>query len=469
MAPLLEMDAAELGGKLVGTSHYKYLKKGVLPAVARQIAALRIDGINVEQTAERVYPNGTLAGDIIGFTNSSGHGLQGLESSLDSKLSGTPGELTYERGGNGQAIPGGYRSGEAATDGQTVQLTIRDDVQWKAQDAITKAVKDTGADSAQIVVMRPNGELLAIADSSTIDPNAPGKGSAGALLSAVSDVFEPGSTGKVVTMSAALETGTVTATSQFQIPDTYAVGNQIFHDAETHGLLNLTTTGILAESSNVGTVQIGQKMSAQTQYDFMTKFGFGSKTGIEVPGESSGILHPVGEWDGRTRYNVLFGQGVAVTAVQAASVYATIANHGVRVTPHLIKAWTSADGTITGAAAATSTQVVSAQTAATVTTMLESVVDDGTGGAAAVDGYQVAGKTGTAQDISTGGTTASFIGFAPADDPQVVVAVILKNPKTSIYGGVVAAPVFAGVTSYALTALGVSPSGTAATLFPTTW
>jgi cell division protein FtsI (penicillin-binding protein 3) len=201
----------------------------------------------------------------------------------------------------------------------------------------------------------------------------------------------------------------------------------------------------------------------------MAKFGFGSTTGIEVPGESAGILHPVEDWDGRTRYNVLFGQGVAVTALQAASVYATIANDGVRVTPHLIKGWTSADGTSTAADDATSTQVVSAGTASTVTTMLESVVDDGTGGAAAVDGYRVAGKTGTAQDISTGGITASFIGFAPADDPQVVVAVILKNPTTSIYGGVVAAPVFSQVTSYALTALGAAPSGAAATLFPTTW
>lgn len=469
LAPLLGMDPAELGGKLVGTSAYKYLKKGVLPTDARQIAALRINGINVEQTAERVYPNGTLAGDIIGFTNSNGQGLQGLESALNSRLTGTSGTLTYERGGNGQAIPGGYRSGEAATDGSSVQLTIRDDVQWKAQDSIERAVKESGASSAEIVVMRPDGEVLAIADSSTIDPNKPGAGSDGALLSAVSDVFEPGSTGKVVTMAAALETGTVTPTSQFEVPSTYAIGAQVFHDSHDHALEHLTTTGVLAESSNVGTVQIGQKMSAQTQYDYMSKFGFGSSTGIEVPGESAGILHPVDQWDGRTRYNVLFGQGVSVTALQAASVYATIANGGVRVAPHLVKGWTAPDGTFTPSTTAASTQVVSPQTAATVTTMLESVVDDGTGGAAAVNGYRVAGKTGTAQDIATNGITASFIGFAPADNPQVVVAVVLKNPKTSIYGGVVAAPVFSEVTSYTLTVLGAAPSGAPATLFPTTW
>ncbi|MCL2454333.1 MAG: penicillin-binding protein 2 [Micrococcales bacterium] len=469
LAPLLDLDVAELGGALVGTRQYKYIAKGVEPRIARQIAQMRLSGVNVEQVSARVYPNGSLAGDIIGFTNSRGVGLQGLESSLNAELTGTPGTEVYERGGTGQAIPGGYRSGERAVDGRSVRLTIRADIQWKAEDAIAQAVEASGASGGQIVVMSRTGEILALADDDTVDPNAPGAGAAGALSSAVSDVFEPGSTGKVVTMAAALETGVVTPTTQFQVADTLTIGSQVFKDAHPHDVLRLTTTGILATSSNTGTVQVGQRMSAQTQYEYLRRFGFGSKTGIEMPGESAGILHDVARWDGRTRYNVLFGQGLAGTAVQAASVYATIANGGVRVPPRIIAGWIEPDGTWTPTPRPESFQVVSEQTANQVRTMLESVIDDGTGGAAAVPGYRIAGKTGTSQDLATGGVSASFIGFAPADDPQVIVAVVLHNPKTSIYGGVVAAPVFSDVTAYSLTALHAVPSGVPATLFPTSW
>jgi cell division protein FtsI (penicillin-binding protein 3) len=442
----------------------------VEPEVARQVADLHISGVFVEQVSARDYPNGSLAGDIIGFTDARSVGLQGLEHALDGELSGTPGTEVYERGGTGQAIPGGYRSGQRAVDGRSVRLTIRSDVQWKAEDAIAQATATSGASSGQIVVMVPStGEILALADDSTINPNAPGPDAGKALSSAVSDVFEPGSTGKVVTMAAALETGVVSPTTQFEVPDTYTVGSQTFIDSHPHEMQHLTTTGILAESSNTGTVMVGQRMSPQTEEEYLRKFGFGTATGIEMPGESPGIMHPAAEWDARTRYTVLFGQGLAVTAVQAASVYATIANGGVRVAPHLVAGWTEPDGTWTPVKAPVSTPVVSQQTADQLLTMLESVVDDGTGVLAAIEGYRIAGKTGTAQEMATGGITASFVGFAPADDPQVVVAVILHNPQTSIYGGDVAAPVFADVTAYALTALHAAPSGTPATLFPTAW
>ncbi|MCL2467539.1 MAG: penicillin-binding protein 2 [Micrococcales bacterium] len=470
LAPLLGTDSDELVAKLVGKAGYRYLAKGVEPKVAREIAQMRLSGINVELVSVRVYPNGALAGDIIGFTGSGSQGRQGLESSLDDQLRGTAGTQVYERGRTGQPIPGGYHSGQAAVDGRSLTLTIRADLQWKAEDAIAEAVAATGASSGQIVIMDPNtGEILALADDSTVDPNNPGPGAGGALSSAVSDVFEPGSTGKVVTMAAALETGAVTPTTQFTVPDTYSVGRQTFHDSHPHAVQHLTTAGVLAESSNTGTVQVGQRMSAQTEYEYLRKFGFGSRTGIEMPGESAGILHHVDDWDGRTRYNVLFGQGLAVTAVQAASVYATVANGGVRIAPHLIKGWTEPDGTWTPVAPPAPARVVSALTAAQLGTMLESVVDDGTGSSAAVPGYRVAGKTGTAQNLGTGGFTASFVGFAPADNPKIVVAVILHDPHTSIYGGVVAAPVFSDVTAYSLTALHAAPSGVEPTLYATTW
>ncbi|MBO9554077.1 MAG: penicillin-binding protein 2 [Cellulomonas sp.] len=472
LAPLLDMSAAELGGMLVGDRSFKYIRKNVLPDVARQIRALQLPGINVDKVAERVYPNGNLAGNVIGYVNSNGVGLAGLERSLDEKLQGTAGSETYESGIHGQAIPGGYSKDEPAKQGDSVQLTLRSDVQWKAQQALTAQVAATGADSGTIIVMdTKTGEIYALADSNTVDPNHPGDAK-GSLSSAVSDVFEPGSTGKVVTMAAILENHIATPTDQWQVPYTYSPdGKETFKDSHEHGVLNLTTTGVLAESSNTGTVMIGQNLPVQTRYDYLAKFGFGSKTGIEMPNESSGLLHPVEDWQRRDKFAVLFGQAVSVTAIQAVQVFATIANGGVRVQPHIIKGWTTADGTYTPSPAAPTTQVVSPETAKTVLTMMGSVVDDGTGSSAAIPGYQVAGKTGTAQNWVGGvqGITASFIGVAPADDPRIAVAVILHNPRSSIYGGTVAAPVFSDVAGYTLGDLGVAPSGATPQLFPTTW
>ncbi|AEE45742.1 penicillin-binding protein transpeptidase [Cellulomonas fimi ATCC 484] len=476
LAPLLGMSASELGGMLVGDRDFKYIAKNVLPEVARQIRALRLPGITVDKVAERVYPNGDLAGNIVGFVNSNGVGLEGLERSLDDRLTGSPGLETYERGRKGQPIPGGYSAGSPAQQGDSVQLTILSDLQFKAQEALEAAVASTGSEGGTVVVIDTRtGEVLALADSGSVDPNNPGESSGGSLASSVSDVFEPGSTGKVITMAAALDAGLVTPLTQFEVPYTYTTENgETFKDSHEHGLLRLTTTGVLAESSNTGTVMIGQQLPQQTRHDYLTRFGFGSRTGIELPGESPGILRSWETWDSwdrRSKFAVLFGQAVSVTAIQATQVFATIANGGVRVQPHIIKGWTSADGTYTPAPAPATTQVVSPQTAATVLSMMESVVDDGTGSGAAIPGYRVAGKTGTAQNWVNGrqGITASFIGVAPVDSPRIAVSVVLHNPKTSIYGGTVAAPVFSDVAGFALGELGVPPSGSAPQLFPTTW
>ena len=472
LAPLLDMNAAELGGMLVGERKFVYIRKGVLPQVAREIRKLGLNGVNVDRVAERVYPNSTLAGNVIGFVNSNGVGLAGLEATLDERLTGTAGSETYERGRKGQAIPGGYSEEVPATQGDSVQLTLLADVQWKAQSALDAQVAATGASSGSLIAMDvKSGEIYALADSGTVDPNNPGEAT-GSLSSAVSDVFEPGSTGKVITMAAILDNKIADPLSQWEVPYTYSPdGKETFKDSHEHGLLRLTTTGVLAESSNTGTVMIGQHLPVQTRYDYLAKFGFGTRTGIEMAGESKGILHPVDDWQRRDKYAVLFGQAVSVTALQATQVFATIANGGVRVQPHIVKGWTSPDGTYTPADAPTTTQVVSPETAKTVLTMMQSVVDDGTGSNAAIPGYQVAGKTGTAQNWVGGvqGITASFIGVAPADDPRIAVAVILHNPSSSEFGGVVAAPVFRDVAGYTLSELGVAPSGTTGTLFPTTW
>ncbi|MET0435667.1 MAG: penicillin-binding protein 2 [Cellulomonas sp.] len=475
MAPILGVNAAELGATLDGDAGYKYVAKNVLPEVWQAVRELRINGITSEQVAERVYPNGNLAGNLLGWVNSEGSGAQGLESTLDSELSGTPGETTYERGRGGQQIPGGFEESTAATDGRSVQLTINSDIQWKAQQAIEQQVAKTGSDSGTIVMTSiKTGEVLAMAESRTVDPNDPGADDTlWGGSSAVSDVFEPGSTAKIITMAAAIETGITDPLEQYTVPYNYTTANgQTFKDSHEHAGMQLTTTGILAESSNTGTVMIGQELPEQVRHDYLSKFGFGQKTGIELPAEQAGRLWDADEWDGRTKYAVLFGQGLSVTALQATDVFATIANGGVRVTPHLVKGWTEPDGTFTPSQAAETTQVVSPETAQTVLTMMESAVDEGTGSAAAIPGYRVAGKTGTAQAWAADGTqgiTASFIGVAPADDPAIAVSVILHNPRTSEWGGTVAAPVFSDVAGYALTELGIAPSGTQPQLFPTTW
>lgn len=476
LAPILGANAAELGGKLVGTSTYTYIAKSVVPDIARQIRALVLPGVQVDKVASRIYPKGALAGNIVGFVGADGKGAQGLEYSLQGRLAGSDGSETYEIGGHGQTIPGGYDVATPAVPGSSARLTLISDVQWKAQEAANAQKVATGADAVTIVVMGARtGDVYAIADSGSIDPNSPGAGAAGALSRAVTQVFEPGSTGKVVTMAALLENGLATPTSQYQVPDRFTTPNGagVIKDAEDHGVENLTLTGILSQSSNVGTVTVGQNLTNQQRYDFLTRFGFGTKTGIEMPGESPGILRPLAQWDGRTKYNVLFGQGLSVNALQAVSVYGTVANGGVKVTPHLVAGWTAPDGTYTPVSRAAGDRVISQNTASQLMTMLQSVVDDGsgTGNKAAIAGYRVAGKTGTAQELSSNGITASFVGVVPADAPQVVVGVFVTNPRTSVYGGVVAAPVFADVARFTLAELGVAPSPTSggSALYPTTW
>ena len=319
------------------------------------------------------------------------------------------------------------------------------------------------------------GQIYALVDSKSVDPNDPGATDAKDRGSrAVSTVFEPGSTAKTITMAAALEEGLVTPTSHVKAPYEFTTDNdQTFHDAEQHGVEKLTVAGVLAKSSNTGTVQIGSRLTPEQRYKYLTAFGLGTKTNVGLPGESNGILADYKKWDGRQKYAVLFGQALSVTAIQTTQVYQTIANGGVQVQPTIVSGYQDADGNFTPRVAEEPKRVVSEKTAKEVLTMLESVTSDGTGTAAAIDGYRVAGKTGTAQATCANGSftcvVASFAGIAPADDPRIVVTVIMYDPKTSIYGGEVAAPVFKDVATFALQELRVPPSQTKATLYPITW
>ncbi|MFI7589419.1 peptidoglycan D,D-transpeptidase FtsI family protein [Spongisporangium articulatum] len=466
LAPLLGMKVDDVREKLTGDRAFVYVKKSIEPAVWQQVDALEIPGVYSESANQRNYPNGQVAASVIGFVGKDGTPLAGIERAQQSVLQGRDGVLHYERGSNGQQIPTGRTTEVDPVPGRKVQLTIDSDLQWKAQQLLTKAVKSSDSKAGQAVVLNvKTGEVLALADAPSFNPNDYGSAKAENLQNrSLVDVFEPGSTSKLVTAAAALEEGKVTPESRLTVDYTIQRGGRTFHDSHVHGPEKLTFTGVLAQSSNTGTIQVGERVPAADMYRYMRSFGLGSATGVGLP-ESKGLLADAKDWNNSQRYTVLFGQGLSVTALQSAEVYATVANNGVRVPPRIVKAVQGEDGEMVPTAQPRGTRVVSDKTASQLREMLERVVGkEGTGDLASVPGYRVAGKTGTADyyDSDVGrynGYTASFVGMAPADDPAIVVAVFLQQPKKNgYYGGTVAAPIFQKIMTYALAKEGIAPS-----------
>jgi cell division protein FtsI (penicillin-binding protein 3) len=476
LSPVLGLSVPELVKKLTGIRRFSYVAKDVEPNVWRDANELAIPGLFAEQASRRTYPNGQVAASVLGFLGSDGQPLSGIERTNNALLRGTDGELAYEKGANGQQIGTAMSTQTEPVPGRSIQLTIDRDLQWNTQQALAAQVKATGAKSGQAVIIDPRTfEVLALADVPTFNANAPGDAPAGDRENrALTDVFEPGSTSKVITAAAALEEGKAKPTTRLTVPGTLQRGGKTFHDAEGHGTEKLTLAGVLAKSSNLGTIKIGERMSKATMYGYLTKFGLGSQTGVGLP-ESRGILAPADQWSNSQRYTVLFGQGLSVTALQSAAVFATIANNGVRLTPRLVKAVADANGQLQPQPEGQRTRVVSARTAKQLRLMLESVVsENGTAVRASIPGYRVAGKTGTAQAYNDKcacyrGYTASFVGMAPADKPRLVVAVFLQQPVHGYFGGTVAAPVFQQVMTYALARQGVPPSGTKAPKVSLSW
>ena len=479
LSPVLGVPEPTLRKKLTGERRFVYLAKGVTPQVWAQVKALGLSGIYSERTSRRVYPAGELAANVVGFVGAEGTGLGGLEYGLQRELAGTSGTLTYEVAGGGRAIPTGQQEGTEPVPGLDVSLTIDRDIQFVAQRAIASRVAAADADGGTVVVMEPStGRILAMASAPTFNPNKPGESPAAARNNpALGAAFEPGSTSKVMTLAAVIEEKAAGATTHITVPPTLTRAGKEFHDHDEHPTLKLTLTGVLAKSSNIGTILASERIGPQKLYDYLRKFGMGSATGLSFPGETRGALPPPAQWSGTSFPTIAFGQGLSVNAVQAASIFATIANDGTRVTPSLVSSYTQPDGTVIPAQAGESTQVVSPETARTMRAMLESVVSDqGTAPQAAIPGYRVAGKTGTAQVVdpacgcyAEGQYVASFIGMAPADAPRLVVAVNLTNPRKGHYGGVLAGPVFKRVMTFALQQLQVPPTGTTARRLPTTW
>ena len=489
VAPILNMSVSDVQTALTGTRKWSMVAQNAKPATWLKLTSAidqynsklpgmspeRIIGFLPERSYIREYPSGSLIASLIGFVNHDGVGATGLESSMNSTISGKQGKYSYANGYKAE-IPGSQSEIIPAQAGTSIRLTVDRDIQWVASKAIADVVKSTRALSGTVIVMDPKtGQVLAHATAPTFDPNNTSKVSLVAMRNpSVQDVYEPGSTGKVMTLAAALEEKKVTPETVLTIPYALKRSTKVFHDHEPHPTQRLTTAGVLAVSSNTGSIKIGEMLSNDQLYDYLTKFGIGTKTGSGLPGESRGILRKVSDWSGTTAPTVAFGQGYSLTAMQATSVFATIANDGVRVSPTVIAGSSDASGNYTPSATRESVRVISADTAAKMRLMMESVVSsNGTAPSAAIPGYRVAGKTGTAQRIDDTcgcyrGYTASFIGFAPADNPAYVISVTIQDPKGMHWGGYLGGPVFKKVMSFVLQSKGIAPTGTKVVPIPLT-
>jgi cell division protein FtsI (penicillin-binding protein 3) len=465
LADVLGVPAATVRDLLTGEGQFTYLARSVDPEQERGIMKLGIPGVESRPIEERAYPQGAVAGSIVGYTNDDG-GAAGIELSLNERLEGKDGERTFQTGADGIIIPTAPLEVSPATNGQSVKLTIDSDLQYAAQVAIETQATKLSAEWANIVVIETkSGKVRALAETRTVDPNNPSASAeADRGARSVQAAVEPGSTEKAITAAAAIEEGLIAPDSRLVIPPSYTVNGQTFNDASSHGTENRTFAGIIGFSMNTGTVMVGEKLTKQQRYDYLKKFGIGEATGIPLPGESSGLLAQPDDWDGRQEFAVLFGQGVSQTPLQTTMAFQAIANNGVLLKPQLIESYIDPDGTEHQVQAEPGTRAISEATAQQVRDILESVVTVGGATDVKVPGYRVGGKTGTAEAVADNGAgldgyTASFVGMAPMEDPQYVVLVNVQRPKGNIYG-ISTAPVFNNIMSRALAKYNVLPTST---------
>ncbi|MGF9649010.1 penicillin-binding protein 2 [Pseudarthrobacter oxydans] len=465
LAAALGMEKDAIRDAVTGEQPYYIVAKDVKPDIEDRISKLQIPGIVTEGVSKRVYPNGSVAGGIIGFLQDGATGQAGIEQTQDGLLKGEDGERLFEIGADGLRIPVGVDELTSPQDGKDVKLTLNSDLQYFAQQAIQSQSDKLGAEWGVIIVMdAKTGDLVAMADTNSPDPNDPGRVAAKDRgVRAVTAAYEPGSVEKMMTAAALIEEGKAKPLDSFTLGPTYTVDGQTFSDSFAHGTEERTLAGILGYSMNTGTVMAGQRLSKEQRYEWLKKFGIGEAPEIGLPATASGILTPWQEWDGRQEYTVLFGQGVSQSTLQTVRAFQSIANNGVMLQPRLIDAYISPDGTEEKVPAAPSRQIVSEDTAQQVQDILESAVTEGQIKDAAIDGYRVGAKTGTSEspcdDGKSGfcGYTASMVGMAPMDDPRFIVEVVLQRPKGSIYG-ITNGPVFRSVMSQALRTYNVQPS-----------
>jgi cell division protein FtsI (penicillin-binding protein 3) len=445
-------------------------------SVVSQLLTEHLPGLYVDKDNLRVYPAGSVASNLVGVVGTDGKGLTGLEYSLNPELAGQNGSATFQVVG-GQQLPLADQTVVEPRLGTGVRLTIDKDLQYLAQQRLARAVEQVHGRSGSAVVMDVRtGQLLALADYPTFDPNRLGTANKRNLGSrAVQAPYEPGSVEKVLTFSALIDAGLVTPHTKIVVPPALTIDNRPIKDYFSHPTLHLTAAGVLALSSNLGTVQAARQIHKAKLYDYLTKFGLGRRTNLGLDGETAGILNPASQWSNINRATIAYGQGVSVSALQMAAAIGAVANGGVYVTPNLIEATVSGSGTVTPAAPPAEHRVIKASTARAVTHMMEAVTGPGgTGPEAKIPGYRVAGKTGTANSVDPRchcyrGYTVSFAGFAPADKPRFVVYVVVHNPKGIAAGGLTAGPVFHDLMVAALAKYGVAPTGTRPPNLPIYW
>lgn len=484
LAPILRVPAEELLPKLrKQNTRFVYLARKV-PAERWKQADEALDekdltGVYSHADPLRSYPAGSVAANVIGFVGAEGHGLAGLEYALDDKLHGRDGLMIYERGLGGRQIPLAPHTERAPVPGTSVMLTIDRDLQYFAQRAISEQVERTKSRSGDVVVLDvKTGEILALATAPTYNPNRPTDSPAEQRINRpLQEVYEPGSVVKVLTTAALLDAGYVTPDTKLTVPGSLTRDGHTIHDYWAHGTINLTMTGALAKSSNIGTVLAAERMPKSEHARYLRAFGLGQPTGIGLPGEASGSLADPDSWSDLRRATVSFGQGLSVNAVQMASAIGTVANGGVRVQPTLVKGIIDDAGKLRPGPEPKRTRVIGAKAAKQVARMMEQVVggEDALATKAQIPGYRVAGKTGTAERVDPEcgcyrGYTASFAGFAPADAPRFVVYVALQDPKRGgNSGSALAAPVFQDIMAAALQKYRVPPTGTSTPVMPLTW
>jgi cell division protein FtsI (penicillin-binding protein 3) len=472
LAPILGVEAASLLASLTRAGEFAYVRRQVDDVTAAAVRALDLPGINLLEEPKRFLPNGDLARNLVGRTDPDGRGIVGIELQDDARLTGTPGQLVRERDQKGNTIAVGDQRIEPAVPGRDLRLTIDSVLQYAAEQALGAQVLRTGAKGGMVIIADPRtGEILAMANV-VAKPDV-----GGAVVSdrnnAVIDLFEPGSTNKVITVAAAIEEGVATPETMYTVPFRIKVSDHEFREPHERPDARWDLDEILTRSSNVGTIMVAKELGPERLERYLRLFGLGERTGLGFPSEAKGILATSDKWYGSSKGAIPIGQGVSVTALQMLQVFNIIANGGVAMPPRLVDATVDADGRVIPEQAPAGTRVVSRETAEQVAAMLANVVasEDGTGQAAAVPGYSVAGKTGTARKPQENGTysscppdycyhyVSSFAGFVPADDPRLSLIVVIDEPTTSIYAGDVAAPLFAELASAALSRLRIPPTG----------
>jgi cell division protein FtsI/penicillin-binding protein 2 len=461
IAPLLNVPADKLVGELARRdTGFVYLARRVPAQATDRLRAMKIDGLDFAPGALRTYPRGVLAAQVLGAVGVDGNGLFGLEYAHDKALRGRDGVQRRVMDGSRQAIE--TRDTKKAIAGGAMALTIDAEIQQRTEDVLQGIGDEYNPKGATAIVTNPKtGAVLAMANWPKVDANKPGSAPAAAIQNrAVGMTYEPGSTFKAFTVAAALEDKKVTPTTSFNLAPTIQIADRVINESHDRGWVTLDTAGILAQSSNVGAITIGQRLGAKSFSQWVDRFGFGQRTGVDLPGEERGLITPLADYSGASMGNMPMGQGELVTPMQMMGAYGAIANGGLLTKPHVVN---SVDGKPTTSGG--STRVISAQTAASVRRMLTGVFEaGGTASEVSIPGYELAGKTGTSNKIdpttgkySESQYVASFVGMAPAANPELLVSVIVDEPQGDIYGGSVAAPAFGKIAAFALPYLRISP------------